>query len=46
MTSTAVSDDIAIYAMVVDAVNKQAEAFYEAYGFTPLARGSHYLFLP
>lgn len=42
----AVSDDIAIYAMVVDAINQQAEAFYERYGFTPLARGSRRLFLP
>ena len=42
----AVSDDIAIYAMVVDAINQQAEAFYKRYGFTPLAYGSGRLFLP
>lgn len=42
----AVSDDIAIYAMVVDAINQQAEAFYQRYGFTPLAHGSGRLFLP
>lgn len=42
----AVSDDIAIYAMVVDAINQQAESFYNRYGFAPLARGSGRLFLP
>jgi GNAT superfamily N-acetyltransferase len=42
----AVSDDIAIYAMVVDAINQQAESFYKRYGFTPLAYGSGRLFLP
>ena len=42
----AVSDDIAIYAMVVDAINRQAETFYKRYGFIPLAYGSGRLFLP
>ncbi|MGR8919629.1 MAG: GNAT family N-acetyltransferase, partial [Gammaproteobacteria bacterium] len=42
----AVSDDIAIYAMVVDAINQQAESVYTRYGFAPLARGSGRLFLP
>ena len=42
----AVSDDIAIYAMVVDAINQEAESFYKRYGFTPLAYGSGRLFLP
>ena len=42
----AVSDDIAIYAMVVDAINQQAESFYKHYGFIPLAYGSGRLFLP
>ncbi len=42
----AVSDDIAIYAMVVDAINQEAESFYKHYGFAPLARGSDRLFLP
>lgn len=41
----AVSDDIAIYAMVVDSINQQAESFYKHYGFIPLAHGSPRLFL-
>ena len=42
----AVSGDIAIYAMVVDAINQEAKSFYKRYGFTPLAYGSGRLFLP
>ena len=42
----AVSDDIAIYAMVVDAINQQAESFYKRYGFTRLAHSGSRLFLP
>lgn len=42
----AVSDDIAIYAMVVDAINQEAESFYKRYGFSPLAHGGSRLFLP
>ena len=42
----AVGDDIAIYAMVVDAINRQAESFYEHYGFAPLVRDRGRLFLP
>ncbi len=42
----AVSDDIAIYAMVVDAINQQAASFYKRYGFTRLANGGTRLFLP
>jgi GNAT superfamily N-acetyltransferase len=42
----AVSDDIAIYAMVVDAVNERAESFYERYGFARLAHDGSRLFLP
>jgi ribosomal protein S18 acetylase RimI-like enzyme len=41
-----VSDDIAIYAMVVDAINEQAVFFYERYGFARLAHGDNRLFLP
>ena len=41
----AVSDDIAIYAMVVDAINEQAKSFYERYGFARLAHGGSRLFL-
>ena len=42
----AVSDDIAIYAMAVDAINEQAESFYERYGFARLAHDGSRLFLP
>lgn len=42
----AVSDDIAIYAMVVDAINVEAESFYKRYGFSHLAQCGSRLFLP
>ncbi len=42
----AVSDDIAIYAMVVDAIDPQAASFYKRYGFSRLAHGGSRLFLP
>ena len=41
-----VSDQIAIYAMVVDAINDNARGFYEQFGFTHLGDNSHRLFLP
>jgi ribosomal protein S18 acetylase RimI-like enzyme len=41
-----VSDDIAIYAMVVDAINEEAESFYKRYGFSRLAHSGSRLFLP
>jgi GNAT superfamily N-acetyltransferase len=41
-----VSDQIAIYAMIVDAVNDNARGFYEKYGFTCLKDSSKRLFLP
>jgi len=41
-----VSDDIAIYAMVVDAINQEAESFYKRYGFSRLAHNGSRLFLP
>jgi GNAT superfamily N-acetyltransferase len=41
-----VSDQIAIYAMVVDAVNDNAKGFYEQYGFAHLSNSSSRLFLP
>ena len=41
----AVSDEIAIYAMVVDAINSDAQHFYERFGFIPLSDDSHRLFL-
>jgi ribosomal protein S18 acetylase RimI-like enzyme len=42
----AVSDQIAIYAMVVDAINDNARGFYEQFGFTRLSDDSPRLFLP
>ena len=42
----AVSDDIAIYAIVVDAINQEAESFYKRYGFSRLAYRGSRLFLP
>ena len=42
----AVSDDIAIYAMVVDAINEEAASFYNRYGFSHLAHSGSRLFLP
>ncbi len=44
--SLAVSDQIAIYAMVVDAININATGFYEQFGFTLLSADSPRLFLP
>ena len=41
-----VSDQIAIYAMIVDAVNDNARGFYEKYGFTCLKGSGTRLFLP
>jgi len=42
----AVSDQIAIYTMVVDAINDSAIEFYEQFGFTRLSDDSPRLFLP
>ncbi|MCH8552623.1 MAG: GNAT family N-acetyltransferase [Natronospirillum sp.] len=42
----AVSDDIAIYAMVVDAIDQNAQRFYEQFGFVPLESHDRRLFLP
>ncbi|WP_248806990.1 GNAT family N-acetyltransferase [Pseudomonas sp. MWU13-2100] len=42
----AVSDEIAIYAMVVDAIDERAQRFYESFGFSPLGSESRRLFLP
>lgn len=41
-----VRDQIAIYAMVVDAMDATARAFYEQYGFKRLTDRSNRLFLP
>ena len=42
----AVSDQIAIYAMVVDAIDDNAKGFYEQFGFSRLSNDSPRLFLP
>lgn len=41
-----VSDEIAIYAMIVDAIDERAQQFYEQFGFSLLNSGSQRLFLP
>lgn len=41
----AVGDDIAIYAMVVDAIDARAAAFYTRFGFAPLVDDGDRLFL-
>ena len=41
-----VSNQIAIYAMVVDAINDNAKGFYEQFGFARLSDDSPRLFLP
>ena len=41
-----VSDQIAIYAMVLDAIDEGATGFYEQFGFTRLAGRRPRLFLP
>lgn len=41
-----VSNDIAIYAMVVDAIDERAEHFYQQFGFSLLPSGNRRLFLP
>ena len=42
----AVSDQIAIYTMVADAINDNAKGFYEQFGLTCLSDDSPRLFLP
>lgn len=41
----AVSHEIAVYAMVVDAISSKAKQFYEHFGFVPLSDDSRRLFL-
>jgi len=41
----AVSDQIAIYALVVDAINDDAKRFYEQFGFNRISGSSRRLFL-
>lgn len=42
----AVSGEIAIYALVVDAIDERAQGFYEQFGFSPLSSENRRLFLP
>ncbi|HER25736.1 MAG TPA: GNAT family N-acetyltransferase [Rhodospirillales bacterium] len=42
----ALSDEIGVYAMVVDALNTDAEAFYQGFGFSKLNAATNRLFLP
>ena len=42
----AISEEIAIYAMVVDAIDERAQRFYEQFGFSLLSSGSRRSFLP
>lgn len=42
----AVGDQIAIHALVVDAINERAERFYRGYGFIRLGNEGTHLFLP
>lgn len=39
-------DEIAIYALVVDAIDERAQRFYEQFGFSLLSTGTGRLFLP
>lgn len=41
-----VSNEIAIYALVVDAIDASAQRFYERFGFALLSREGRRLFLP
>ncbi len=41
-----ISDQIAIYAMIVDVINDKANGFYEQFGFARLKNNSSRLFLP
>lgn len=41
-----VSNEIAIYALVVDAIDEDAQGFYERFGFTLLSGERRRLFLP
>jgi len=41
-----ISDDLAIYAMVVDAIDENAKDFYGAFGFSSLPDNNSRLFLP
>ena len=40
-----VSDEVAVYALVVDAINSHAKDFYERFGFIPFSDNTSRLFL-
>jgi GNAT superfamily N-acetyltransferase len=42
----AVADEIGIYALMVDAIDEGARAFYLRFGFSPLQQNGRRLFLP
>jgi len=42
----AISDEIGIYALIIDALDDRAKSFYETFGFLQLSTGSRRLFLP
>lgn len=42
----AVANEIAIYAMVVEALDERVKSFYQQFGFTPFSTKSRRLFLP
>jgi len=41
-----ISNEIGVYAVVVDAIDEKAADFYSSYGFEPLCREKNRLFLP
>lgn len=41
-----ISNEIAIYALVVDPIDERAKNFYQRYGFSPLSSTGHRLYLP
>ena len=40
------ADEVGVHAVEVDAIDRQARAFYEKYGFVPLPDSESHLFLP
>ena len=44
--AVAIGDSMVIHAMIVDAENEGAKAFYEKFGFVPLSGNAMRLFLP
>ncbi|MCY4035002.1 MAG: GNAT family N-acetyltransferase [Hyphomicrobiales bacterium] len=44
--TSAISSEIGIYALVVDAIDESAKAFYEHFGFNVLMQGGTRLFFP